>query len=148
MLAESGGFNGARRVYMGYETSLHLVDIRVKAGSILVVQQALKARKGRARSYVQSFLEQVVIDSEGFLAFKASEDGCDPYVPDDEGTVPALFGKWYGSGQIARWLRKHSERGGRLIEHSMEGDGAAWGWEFDGRGKMRALDLRPIGKWE
>jgi hypothetical protein len=148
MLAESGALNGAGRVYMGYETSLHLVDIKVKAGSILVVKRALKARKGRARSYVQSFLEQVVIDSAGFLAFKAGEDGCDPYVPDDEGTVPALFGKWYGSEQIARWLKKHSEGGGRLIEHSMEGDGAAWGWEFDGLGKMRALGLRPIGKWE
>jgi hypothetical protein len=133
---------------MGYETSLHLVGVKVKGDSIAAVQKVLKGRKGSARPDVRSFLERVVLDSAGFLAFKASKDGCDPYVPDDEGTVPALFGKWYEDEQIARWLRKYSESGGRLIQHSMEGDGAAWGWEFDGRGKMRALRLRPVGRWE
>lgn len=133
---------------MGYETSLHLIDVKVKAKSVPVVKRAIQNRKGHARSQLTYFLGRLVLDSEGFLTFKASEDGGDPYDPDEEGTVPAFFGKWYGDEQIARWLRKYSEKGGRLIQHSMEGDGAAWGWEFDGRGKMQALNLRPVGKWE
>lgn len=45
------------------------------------------------------------------------------------------------------WLKLHSEKGGRLIQHSSEGDGAAWGWEFDGRGRLRQLALCSVGKW-
>ena len=81
--------------------------------------------------------------------FKASADGLDPYVPDeDDGTVPALHGKWYEAERFARWLRRHSEKGGRMILHSIEADGEAWGWEFDGRGRMRRLSLARVGKWE
>lgn len=95
------------------------------------------------------FLERAVIDSGGFLAFNASKDGLEPYVPDeDDGTVPALYGKWYKAERIARWLRRHSEKGGRIILHSIEADGEAWGWEFDGRGRMRQLGLARVGKWE
>jgi YD repeat-containing protein len=61
--------------------------------------------------------------------------------------VPALHGKWYEDEQIASWLKLHSEKGGRVVLHSVEADGEAWGWEFDGRGRMRALALRPAGKW-
>jgi hypothetical protein len=95
------------------------------------------------------FLERAVLDSGGFLTFKASKDGHNPYVPDEEdGTVPALYGKWSDAESIARWLRLHSEKGGRAVLHSVEADGEAWGWEFDGQGRMRALGLRPIDKWE
>jgi hypothetical protein len=134
---------------MGYESSLHLIDVKIKAASVPVVKGVLKTRKGRGLSHLKFFLERAVVDSGGFLAFKASEDGLDPYVPDDEdGTVPALYGKWYEAERIAAWLKQHSEKGGRIILHSIEADGEAWGWEFDGRGRMRALGLCHIGKWE
>jgi hypothetical protein len=135
---------------MGYESTLHLIDIKVKRESVPVVRRILKARKGRAtKSDLQIFLERAVLDTEGFLRFKASEDDYDPYVPDEmDGTVPALSGKWYEDESIAKWLRQHSEKGGRIVLHSIEADGEAWGWEFDGEGKMRALKLRPLGKWE
>lgn len=134
---------------MGYESSLHLINVKIKAGSVPLVSRALKTKTGRGLIRLQSFLERAIIDSEGFLAFQASKDGLDPYVPDeDDGTVPALFGKWYEAERIARWLRRHSEKGGRIILHSIEADGEAWGWEFDGRGRMRQLGLTQIGKWE
>ena len=132
---------------MGYESSLHLIDVKVKTESVPVVQRILKSRKGRGLSALRFFLERAVLDAEGFLAFKASEDGHDPYSPDEEGTVPALLGKWYEAERIAEWLRQHSEEGGRIVLHSIEADGDAWGWEFNGRGKMRPLTLRPVGRW-
>ena len=89
-----------------------------------------------------------MVDHEGLLAFTASEDGNDPYVPDeDDHTVPALYGKWYEAERIAAWLKKYCEQGGSIVLHSIEADGGAWGWEFDGRGRMRELGMRPIGKW-
>jgi hypothetical protein len=134
---------------MGYESSLHLIDVKIKAAAVPLVSRALKTKTGRGLIRLRYFLERTVIDSEGFLAFKASEDGLDPYVPDeDDGTVPALYGKWYDAELIARWLRRHSEKGGRIILHSIEADGQAWGWEFDGRGRMRPLGLARVGKWE
>jgi hypothetical protein len=134
---------------MGYESSLHLIDVKIKAGSVPLVSRALKTKTGRGLLHLRPFLERAVIDSEGFLAFKASKDGLDPYVPDeDDGTVPALYGKWYEAERFARWLRRHSEKGGRIILHSIEADGEAWGWEFDGRGRMRRLGLARVGKWE
>lgn len=88
-----------------------------------------------------------MIDSAGFLCFRASKDGHDPYVPFDDGTVIALYGKWYVAEEIASWLKHHSEKDGRIVLHSIEGDGDAWGWEFDGKGKMRGLQLCSVGKW-
>jgi hypothetical protein len=134
---------------MGYESSLHLIDVKIKAQSVPLVSRALKATTGRGLIRLRFFLELAAIDSEGFLAFKASKDGLDPYVPcEGDGTVPALYGKWYEATRIACWLRRHSEKGGRIVLHSNEADGAAWGWEFDGKGRMRPLDLVPVGKWE
>ena len=133
---------------MGYESSLHLIDVKIKAESVPAVRQALKTGKSRKTSPLWFFFERATVDSCGFLAFKGSEDGEDPYVPDEDGTVPALYGKWYEAERIAAWLKQHCEKGGRIVLHSIEADGAAWGWEFDGRGRMRALELRPVGKWE
>ena len=42
---------------------------------------------------------------------------------------------------IAPWLRQRSEKGGCMVRHSIEGDGNAWGWEFDGRGRMRGSTI-------
>lgn len=133
---------------MGYESSLHLIDVKIKAESVSVVKRALKTGKSRKNSPLRFFFERAMLDSGGFLAFKGSEDREDPYVPDEEeGTVPALYGKWYKAERIAALLKQHCEKGGWIVLHSIEADGEAWGWEFDGRGRMRALGLRPVGKW-
>ena len=133
---------------MGYESVLHLIDVKIKKGSIPLVNQELNNQVGDELSDLSCFLERAIIDSAGFLSFKASEDSNDPYVPDeDDGTVPALYGKWYESEVIADWLKQHSEEGGRIILHSLEADGEAWGWEFDGKGRMRELQLREVGEW-
>ena len=133
---------------MGYEWNLHLVGVKIKAESMPTVTRALAAPGTRGTKRIEYFLEQAKIDSEGFLAFKASDDGLDTYDPDEtDGTVPALAGRWYEAEHAARWLKRHCESGGRLVLHSLEGDGAACGWEFDGRGRLRDLDLVPVSKW-
>jgi len=112
------------------------------------VRRTLQSRKGGARDSYRFFLERIALDSEGFLLLKAGGDGRDPYEPDaDDGTVPALVGKWYEAERIAGWLKQRCEKGGRIVLHSVEADGQAWGWEFDGQGRMRDLVLKPVGKW-
>lgn len=133
---------------MGYWSLLHLIDVRIKAESIPVVKRILESAEGPGLSDIQFFLQRAVVDSAGFLVLKANKDDISGYCPDEEGTVPALSAKWYTAESIAAFLRQHCEKGGRLVHHSLEGDGHAWGWEFDGRGRMRALALRPIGKWQ
>lgn len=133
---------------MGYESCLHLVDVKIKAESVSRVKRKMSRANSCGDDTLRFFLERADIDNMGFLSFKASEDGHDPYVPDEEGDVPALYGKWREAHGIAAWLRQHSEKGGRMVLHSIEGDGHAWGWEFDGRGRMRELALKPVGKWE
>jgi hypothetical protein len=134
---------------VGYESVLHLVNIKVKDDSRPVVEKSLKMKKGRGLRPLVHFLEQAVLDGDGCLCFKSTGAFESPYVPDeDEGTVPALSGKWRNSEKIAGWLKLHSQEGGRLIHHSCEGDGVAWGWEFDGRGRMRELALCSVGEWE
>ena len=95
------------------------------------------------------FWSRLFCQHDGILCFKPTGNYHSPYVPDeDDGTVPVLVGKWYESEHIAEWLKLHSEKGGRLIQHSCEADGAAWGWEFDGRGRLRELCLCSVGKWK
>jgi hypothetical protein len=103
---------------MGYETSLHLIDVKIKPTSVGPVSRALKTPAGRGTIRLQHFLERAVIDCDGFLQFKASKDGRDPYVPkEDDSTEPAVYGKWYDDERIAHWLKRHSARGGRVILH-------------------------------
>ena len=81
---------------MGYQSSLHLIDVKIKADSVPLVSRALKTPTGRGTVRIRSFLERAVIDSGCFLAFKASKDGLDPYVPDADGRVP--WPRCMGSG--------------------------------------------------
>jgi hypothetical protein len=134
---------------MGYETALHLIDVKIKEESLPKVKKALQTKKGRGLGQLVYFLEEAYLSDDGFLWFKSTGRFDSPYVADeDDGTVPVLAGKWYEAEKIAEWLKLHSEKGGRLIQHSCEADGAAWGWEFDGRGRLRELALCSVGKWK
>jgi hypothetical protein len=133
---------------MGYETSLYLL-VKIKRSSMESVSRALKTGKVAGYPDLEYFLQCAVMDRDGFLAFKEHGNYTSSYLPDeDDGTVPALDAKWYEAEKIAEWLKKHSRKGGSIIQHSREGDGAAWGWEFDGRGHMRELALCSIGRWK
>ncbi len=134
---------------MGKRNSLEMVDVKIKAESVPIVNQALKTGKGSGLAPIKYFLSHAVIDCAGFLIFKANEDSSkDPFPPfEDEETTLAHFGKWDEHEKIASWVKLHSEKGGKMILCSYDGDGAAWGWEFDGKGRMRELQFRYIGKW-
>ena len=119
---------------MGYETSLHLINIKIKRDSLESVARTLKTGKTRGFSDLEYFFEYAAVDSDGYLAFKVNDNYECRYEPDeDDGTVPALEGKWYEAERIADWVKKHSEKGGSIIQHSCEGDGAAWGWSAGNR---------------
>jgi hypothetical protein len=137
-----------RSTVMGYETALHLIDVRIKDASVPIVKKALETKKGRGLRPISSFLEEAFLGDDRFLCFKSTGEYDEPYLSDEEDeTVTVLNGKWYEAEQIAEWLKLHCEKAGRLIQHSCEADGAAWGWEFNGRGKLRELALCSVGKW-
>jgi len=131
---------------MGYWTSMHLVEVRIKKGCRATVNRQIRNHKRVVDANLSFFLDWVAIDSEGFLCFRADDEETDAYCPDEEGLVPAKNGKWHWAESIAHWLKRYCD-GGRMVFHSREGDGAAWGWEFDGQGKARLIELRPKGKW-
>ena len=134
---------------MGYETALHLIDVKIKEDSLPIVKRALQTKKGRGLAPLVYFLEEAFLLDDGFLCFKSTGRYESPYVAnEDDGTVLVLVGKWRDSEKIAEWLKLHSEKDGCLIQHSCEADGAAWGWEFDGRGRLRELALCSVGKWK
>jgi hypothetical protein len=134
---------------MSYETALHLIKVKIKDKSLPIVKKALQTKKVRGLRPLVSFLGEAFLPDDGYLCFKSTGRYDSPYAPDeDDETVPVLVGKWYESEQIAEWLKLHSEKGGRVIQHSCEADGAAWGWEFDGRGRLRELALCSVGKWK
>ncbi len=133
---------------MGYWSRLHLVDVRIKDELIPKFRKLIDKRTHHRNEDLECFFRSVMIDCDGFLQFSPGKDGGDAYVPDeDDGSVPALDGKWYNDESIAKRLRKFCEKGGRIILHSIEADGCAWGWEFDGRGRMRELALVSVGRW-
>ncbi len=131
---------------MGYETALHLYNVTIKAESLSAVKQALETKSEPA---LASFLEEAFLSDEGVLTFKSTGRYDSPYDADEEdGTVPVLVGKWYEGEKIVEWLKLHAEADGRLIHHSCEADGMAWGYEFDGQGRLRDLALVPVSEWK
>jgi len=133
---------------MGYETSLHLINVKVKEKSIPAVTKAIVSGKGRNIVKIRYFFEVTGLDNFGFLHLLKNEHCGTPYgVNKKTGTANALDGKWYEVENFATWLKKHAEQGGRVVLHSAEGDGLAWGWEFDGENGMEYFQLDPVGRW-
>ena len=134
---------------MGYETSLHLINVKIKNESIPVVTKAIITGKGRGLAKFRYFFTVIGLDNSGFLRLLDNEHCATPNdVNKGDGTALALDGKWYDVEDFASWLKMHSEKGGRIILHSAEGDGLAWGWEFDGKGGMKNFQLDHVGKWK
>ena len=136
---------------MGYWTRLHLVDIKIRKDRLAQCKKDLpKTENHKKKDSLSFFMDRLMIDSGGFLCFKTKDEDGDPcYVPDKEdGSVPALDSKWDDPEPIAKWVKRYSENGGSIIFHSLEADGGAWGWVFDGRGRMKELELRPVGRWK
>ena len=56
------------------------------------------------------------------------------------------WGKWRHVEEFVTWLCGFCT-GGKIIQYSLEGDGAVGGWEFNRRGEYRELVLVPATKW-
>ena len=119
--------------------------MKIKEECVAKVKKRIADHDKLSNETLKYFFDNVTFDSDNFLCFKATGD--DDYEPDDEGNVPVFTAKWYGSEAIVKWVKRYCEEGGRIIEYSLEGDGAVWSWEFDGKGRMRQLALKPLGKW-
>lgn len=133
---------------MGYETSLQLVNLKIKGESVPALMKAITTGKGKGLAKIRYFFSVIGLDTSGFLRLLNNGDYSTPYgVNKEDGTAVALDGKWYDVEDFAAWLKQHAEKGGRIVLHSAEGDGFAWGWEFDGNGGMENFQLDHVGKW-
>ena len=55
---------------MGYETALHLIDVKIKDESVSIVRKALHTKKGRGLRALVYFLGEAFLPDDGFLCFK------------------------------------------------------------------------------
>jgi hypothetical protein len=133
---------------MGYETILHLIGVTVDPSRRAHVDKLIKKQREAKKSRLAYILGVVDFTSEGYLEFRhkklplpeASE------LPDEEGFVLTAAGKWYDAEAFAEWLCRHDFEG-FVVQHSREGDGDAWGWEFR-HGRVRYHQLKPAGLWK
>ena len=131
---------------MGKRNALQLIGIKIKKASIPIVKKALQSQNSPELAPIKRFLSHAMIDCAGELMFKASKNAHhDLYCPFEDNSTIALFGKWDEHEKIASWVKLHT-KGGKMVLFSCDGDGAAWGWEFDGKGRMRELQLRGPAK--
>src|SRR2546425_855450 len=132
---------------MGYETTLILVGIGIPSERRVQAEKLLRKRRNAGNQSLAQILRLVDFTSNGTLEFRAKKlplpDASEE--PDEEGFVLSAAGKWYESEKFALWLCQTGFEGS-LIEHSREGDGEAWGWQFKD-GLIRCLELRPSGRW-
>ena len=131
---------------MSYYTELLLLA-RVRKDNRAEVRKELKNPPNYEEPELRYFLSILNIRDTGTLNFKCDEETDTEYCEDDEGTVDAVKGKWYGIDPIVQWLAQRVDRNSRMIFHSLEADGGSFGYEFDGRGKMRYLELKPTTGW-
>lgn len=128
---------------MSYWSTLYIIGVRIKPESVVAVKRRVRHHKRLGDNGLGGFLDCVTVDDERRLDFRRDADDD---IENDEYGSPVNEGKWYRTEEIAAWLKGVCE-GGRIVFHSQEFDGCAWGWEFDGKGKSRPLGLIPCGRW-
>ena len=78
---------------MGYETSLHLIDVKIR-GVASNSERALQTKKERGLSPLKYFLDQAFLSGDEFICFIPKGNYTSPYSSDeDDGAVPAVQGK-------------------------------------------------------
>ena len=93
------------------------------------------------------FLSLLAVTCVNTFHFKASGHPFDSeYCEDDEDLVQALKAPWCDPDDIAAWMARYANRRSRIQFHSLEADGLEFGYEFDGKGHYRCLELRPLTK--
>ena len=69
---------------MGYQTALHLINVKIKDDSLAIVSKALKTKKGRGLGPLKYFLEQAFLPEDGFLCFKPTGNYFSQYDPNED----------------------------------------------------------------
>jgi hypothetical protein len=133
---------------MGYETTLHLVGVRIAPTHRPRIEKLLKKQRAAKDPALACLFQLVDLTSLHTLEFRRKKLPMpeESELPDEEGFVLSAVGKWYGSEKFACWLCRNGFEGS-VVQHSREGDGAAWGWEFRG-GRIRYLELKAVGTWK
>lgn len=107
---------------MGYYSTIESLP-KIKKEKIRSVRSAIKKFNEKANTEEmpewQWFFENIKITSEGNI----DPDGYN--------------GKWYDTNKLALWLADKVEKG--RLEYTGE-DGAKWGFEFDGKGKVYFIE--------
>lgn len=140
---------------MGYETEL-ILNVTVPVKRLAAFKRALKHKQEDPNDEAAYMFQQLAVSEDRTVEFHGDEDSpgkLEPAeVPDEEeGLVKTVYfnglehGKWYHADELATWLCAQG-CSGTIIQHSREGDGEAWGWEFRG-GRIRTLSLQPDSDW-
>jgi hypothetical protein len=49
--------------------------------------------------------------------------------------------------ELAEWIKPYWKEGGKILMCTDDGDVWAGGYVYNGKGKSKPLELRPVGKW-
>ena len=133
---------------MSYYTEI-LILAGIRKDKLEEVQSELADPLKYDSDGLSMFLSLVAIAGESSFQFKASEHPFESeYCEDDEDFVGALKAPWSEPEDIAGWLARYADRDSRLHFHSLEADGLDFAYVFDGKGRFRDLELRPVGSWK
>jgi hypothetical protein len=114
------------------------------------VQSELDNPPRYATEGVAMFVALIAIRESGTVCFKSKGHPfwSDYDIDDEDGLFEALNAPWCDPEEIASWLAPYATKGSSLIFHSLELDGNDFAFEFDGKGRFRCLELRPISGWK
>lgn len=96
------------------------------------------------------FVALLEMRDSGSLCFKSKGHPfwSDYDVDDEDGLLDALNAPWCDPDEIASWLAQFVTPDSRILYHSLELDGLDFAFEFDGNGKFRYLEYRPVQNWK
>jgi hypothetical protein len=113
---------------MGYYTRMEFCWVVIKRSYVGVVKNAILGKNRKTHEF-QYMLKHLEIDADGWLDWNR------------EGSTDYSCNKHYKDKELADWLSKYCD-GGFLVSWSLEGDGANWAYEFDGKGGVSACSAR------
>ena len=96
-----------------------------------------------------SFVALLTMRDGGTLCFKSKGHPfwSDYDVDDEDGLLDALNAPWSDTEEIASWLARYVSSSSSIIFHSLELDGMDFSYNFDGKGKFRYMEYRPVRGW-
>jgi len=122
----------------------------IKKESIKRVREELACIPPYESDGLRMLLSVLAIREDGYVCFQSTGHPfwSDNALDEEDGFVDSLNAPWRDVENIAQWLALHANKDSKIIFHSLEMDGVDFAYIFDGEGRYRYLEYRPVEKWK